>query len=133
MITRRLSLYSLLVQSRKELIEQLNAYLREAALYIIGSFSIASHYIIRLKNNFLIGFSKLSQFLLYMVDLKRFHIYVCACVWPCVVFLYILGILRAATCACMCAYILSFQIKAISLELNSWAAGLWLLYIYFTK
>ena len=31
-----------------------NAYLHEAALYIIGSFSIASHYIIRLKNNFLI-------------------------------------------------------------------------------
>ena len=41
-----------------------------------------------------------------MAELRRFHIYVCACVWPCVVFLCILGILCAATCACMCAYIL---------------------------
>ena len=47
---------SMAVQLIMELIEQLNAYLHEAALYIIGSFSIASHYIIRLKNDFLIGF-----------------------------------------------------------------------------
>ena len=47
---------SMAVQPFKELTEQLNAYLHEAALYIIGSFSIASHYIIRLKNDFLICF-----------------------------------------------------------------------------
>ena len=114
MNARRLSCRapSMAVQPFKELIEQLNAYLHEAALYIIGSFSIASHYIIRLKNDF---FIKSFQIFLYMAELRRFHIYVCACVWPCVVFLCILGILRAATCACTCAYILSFQIKAISL------------------
>ena len=54
-------------------------------------------------------FIKSFQIFLYMAELRRFHIYVCACVWPCVVFLCILGILRAATCACMCAYILKLS------------------------
>ena len=106
---------STIATSLEEVIEYLTTYIYEAVLHIIGSFSVASHYIIRLKNIFYQLFFKLWWFRLYMVELRRFHIYVCACVWPCVVFLCILGILRAATCACMCAYILSFQIKAISL------------------
>ena len=49
----------------------------EAVVLTIGSFSVASHYIIQLKNIFYQLFFKLWQFHLYMAELRRFHIYVC--------------------------------------------------------
>ena len=55
--------------SLEELIEYLTTYIHEAALHIIGSFSVASHYIIQLKNIFYQLFFKLSYFLLYILKL----------------------------------------------------------------
>ena len=69
-----------------------------------GSFFVASYYIIRLKNIFYQLFSNFDNF-----------VYTYVRVWPYVVFLCILGILCAATCAYMCTYILKLQIRAISL------------------
>ena len=56
--------------SLEELIKYLTTYIHEAALHIIGSFSVASHYIIRLKNIFYQLFFKL----------WLFHLYIRACV-----------------------------------------------------
>ena len=97
-----------------------------------GSFFVASYYIIRLKNIFYKLFSNFLNFFYTGRNWDDF-IYTCAYVWPCVVFLCILGILRAATCACMCAYILSFKSEQFHLGLDYWAVGLWFLYIYFIK
>ena len=46
----------------EELIEYLTAYLHEAVLFIIGSFSVASYYIIQLKNIFYQLFSNFLNF-----------------------------------------------------------------------
>ena len=56
--------------SLEELIKYLTTYIHEEALHIIGSFSVASHYIIRLKNIFYQLFFKLWQFHLYILKLQ---------------------------------------------------------------
>ena len=57
--------------SLEELIKYLTTYIHEAVLHIIGSFSVASHYIIRLKNIFYQLFFKLWQFRLYILKLSN--------------------------------------------------------------
>ena len=57
--------------SLEELIKYLTTYIHETTLHIIGSFSVASHYIIRLKNIFYQLFFKFWWFRLYILKLSN--------------------------------------------------------------
>ena len=98
--------------SLEELIKYLTTYIYEAVLHIIGSFSVASHYIIRLKNIFYQLFSKLWWF----------HLYIRACVAVRGIPLYSRNTARRH----MCVYVYVYT-KASNHGDFTWSWVLWLL------
>ena len=131
MNARRLSLYSLLVQSRKELIEQLNAYLHEAALHIIGSFSIASHIYYTTEKYFFVNFFQI--FLISSIHggtESISYIRMCMRVAMRGIPLYSRNTARRHVHVSVCVYTKASKSRQFRLQLDYSATRLWLLYIY---